>query len=326
MKTRNKTGMSHEVCTGCSCCLLSCPVWNRTKDRSLTAQGRNKALQAGASVEDISAALDACLLCGTCEQNCPEGNDIVGLTIENRRLLNETRKDYPTWYPKPGLREANGVGRVYKGIILLTPLDCAAPEDGKASYEAALKLIGKESSLASDNGGDILRLIEAGLPVKTARLADFIKPLKDAKKLIVAQGSLRRHLKEWLPGKKIVGLGTALLSIDSVRRLLNAEDLYVIESCGYHSDYARLVGFYDRLRLATGAQINLDLQRLAVPTGTSSLQASEEMETAGCLEQVRWILHNRNIKRIVVESAADIAAFKKVTDIPVVHLAHLAGR
>ena len=114
-----KPVMCHEVCIGCSCCLLSCPVWNRTRGRSLTAQGRNKALQGGATVEDISNAIDSCILCGACEPNCPEGNDIVGLTIEQRGLLNMTRKGYPSWYPATEAKPTKGVRLQYKEVTLL---------------------------------------------------------------------------------------------------------------------------------------------------------------------------------------------------------------
>ena len=38
----------------------------------------------------------------------------------------------------------------------------------------------------------------------------------------------------------------------------------------------------------------------------------------------RWILQGRNIARIVVESTDDGAAFERVSELPVVHLADLA--
>lgn len=314
----NKSVMCHEICTGCSCCLLSCPVWNRTRDRSLTAQGRNKALQGGATVEDISNAIDSCLLCGACEPNCPEGNDIVGLTIEQRRLLNMTRNGNPSWYPRSATNPAKGVSVPYEGLTLLAGNGL---KDDKNLREAVLKHLGKESILASDDGSDILRSIEAGLQVNKSRIDDFVYPLNSAGPLVLAEGGLRRHLKEWLPDKKIVGLGEALLSIGSIRRSLGPDDLYIIECRVYHSDYARLVRFYDRVRMDTGAQFNLDLQRIAIPTGTTSIQAYEDIEAAGCIEQLKWILYGRKVGRIIVETTADIEAFRRVTDIPVVHVA-----
>lgn len=322
MEEKDKTLMSHEVCTGCSCCLLSCPVWSRTRDRSLTAQGRNRALQAGATVEDIARAIDACLLCGTCAQNCPEGNDIVGLTIVHRRLLNQTRKDHPAWYPKTPLKPAKTSGALYKGVVLLA----GGLKDDNDLCEASLRHLGEKAVLASDDGSGILQSIEAGLHVDMAAIDGFIAPLKHAAQIIAAEGGFLRHLREWLPRKKITGLGAALMNKPSIRRSLCERDLYVIESRSYHHDYARLVRFYDKARRETGAQFNLDLQRAAIPTGASSIQAAGDFEAAGCIEQAKWILRGKKVERVVVESAADIAVFKKATDIPVVHVAQLARR
>lgn len=319
MEEKDKTPMSHEVCTGCSCCLLSCPVWNRTRDRSLTAQGRNRALQAGAAVEDIARAIDACLLCGTCAQNCPEGNDIVGLTIEHRRLLNRGRKDFPSWYPKTALKPAKDFDAPYKGVVLLA----GGLKDDKGLCEAALRHLGDKTVLASDDGSDILQSIEAGLHVDKSIIDEFVYPLKHAAQIIAAEGGFLRHLREWLPGKKISGLGAALMAKKSIRRSLCERDLYVIDSRAYHHDYARLVRFYDTARRETGAQFNLDLQRAAIPTGASALQAAEGFEAAGCIEQAKWILHAKKVERIIVENAADMKAFKAITDIPVVHVAQL---
>jgi len=192
---------------------------------------------------------------------------------------------------------------------------------GTGIKEAVRKRLGSGSTVAADSGSDISKTIEGGLPVPAARTDGFIHPLRSSESLVVADGLLIRYLREWLPKKRIIGLGEALLSIDSIRRALGPDDLYVIECRSYHSDYARLVRFYDRIRKETGIQINLDLQRAAIPTGASSLQGRADMEEAGCVEQAKWILHGRRVKRIIVEDVADIAVFKKATDLPVLHVA-----
>ena len=120
----------------------------------------------------------------------------------------------------------------------------------------------------------------------------------------IADDSPRRRL----PGLMRRTPGEALSSKVSVRRKLGTTDLYVIEPRAYHADYERLVGHYDRLRKETGCMLNLDLQRIAIPA---------VMEAA-------WILQGRNPARIVVESQDDRAAFERVCDIPVVHVAELA--
>ena len=58
---------------------------------------------------------------------------------------------------------------------------------------------------------------------------------------------------------------------------------------------------------------------MAVPT-TASARHSGRVNVD---EQIRWILEGRNPARIVVEDVADIAAFARVTETPVVHLADL---
>ena len=76
---------------------------------------------------------------------------------------------------------------------------------------------------------------------------------------------------------------------------------------GHSRPQSRLIGRYDRLRASSGCQMNLDLQRIAMPA-------------AG---QARWILEGRRVERIVVEDLAERAAFGFAGK-PVLHLAELA--
>src|SRR4030081_862588 len=77
----------HAACSGCSLCLLVCPVWRRSRDFRLTPHGRAKALQHGARIADIIPAIESCTLCGCCEPVCPEEIDLVGMTIDLRAQL-----------------------------------------------------------------------------------------------------------------------------------------------------------------------------------------------------------------------------------------------
>ena len=76
---------SHASCHGCSLCLLACPVWRQTRDVRLTPHGRAKALQHGASAEDLAASISSCTLCGACEPACPEQIPLVDMILELRR-------------------------------------------------------------------------------------------------------------------------------------------------------------------------------------------------------------------------------------------------
>ncbi len=323
MDGHNVNTKGYEYCSGCGICLLVCPLWKKTGSMSHTRKGRARALQGGAALEDIAASVDACLLCGSCEPACPEGIGISAMNMEQRRNLNKSRTNYPSWYPEPsGMKTRIKDNVLHNSIILIAG---EYQGDNLKWRSAVIELLGgnKKVSLAADDGRDIAGLLEACLPVTQDRIDDFIRPLRHASTLIVSEGLLHRPLRKWLQGKQIMGTGEAILSSAHIRKALGPEDLYIIECRGYHSDYERLVKFYDRLRKETGCQINLDLQRIAIPTGASSLQAKKGIEAAGCLEQARWIIRGRSMRRIVVEDIADLAVFQRVADVPVIHAGQL---
>lgn len=322
-KTKKKKG--YESCSGCGVCLLSCPVWHLTQTMSFTRKARAKAIQGGATYEEIAHAIDSCLLCGACEIACPEGIGLADLNIHQRLELNRQRRKYPRCYPGES-RETRGNGRNQNAKSLLLAGELLGRN--KEMKETVIKLLegNGKTALALDDGQDIARFMEAGLPVTSERVDCFILSLRPARTLIVAEGLLHHPLRKWLPGKKILGLGESLLSSGSLRSLLGPEDLYMIESRGYHSDHKRLVLFYDRLRRETGCRTNLDLQRTASSTGASSLQGREDMVAAGCIENAKRILKGRRVRRVIVEDLADIEVFRRASDIPVIHLGLLGSK
>ena len=325
MLRKKKERKGHEACSGCGVCLLSCPVWHGTRAMSLTRKARAKAVQGGASYEEIRHAIDACLLCGACEKACPEGIGLFDMNMHQRQELNRQRSVYPRWYPGGNMEPRCNGGNPKTGSLLLAGEMLGRDKD---LCDAVIGLLGgpNRTAVAVDDGQEIARFMEAGLALDTERVDRFIMSLRPAGSLIVAEGLLHRPLRKWLPDKKILGPGEALLSTGPLRSCIGPEDLYMIESRGYHSDHERLVLFYDRLRRETGCQTNLDLQRTAISTGASSLQGRMDLKAAGCIDNAKRILKGRRVRRIVVEDLADAEAFRQATDIPVIHVGLLGSR
>src|SRR4051812_9005201 len=87
LKSAAPVAHDYNSCSGCSLCLLVCPVWRATRDLRMSPHGRAKALQNGASIEQIAASVEACTLCGACEPVCPERINLVEMVIELRTKL-----------------------------------------------------------------------------------------------------------------------------------------------------------------------------------------------------------------------------------------------
>ncbi len=312
-------------CSGCSLCLLVCPVWRRSHDLALTPLGRAKALQHGANAADIAVSVQSCTLCTACEPVCPEDIDLIEMTLDLRRRLLQpelteslrARMQEQTARP-PAPQPA-------AAAVLLPGPGLRERPATLARAEALLASAGR-LALAEDDGADIALALESGILVPKERLERFLQPLRRARKIVVADGLLLRHARQWLPRAELVSLGEALSGLTTVRRALGAGDLYVIEPRAYHADYQRLVRYYDGLRAASGCAFNLDLQRIAIPAAapTLPLKLGPEAAAGDDSVQARWILQGRNFTRIVLESMEDAAAFRSVSHLPVVHLADLA--
>jgi hypothetical protein len=173
----------------------------------------------------------------------------------------------------------------------------------------------------NDDGADIALALELGVEIPQQRLHRFLDSLR-GHSIVAADGLLLRQLRRWLPGSLRMGLGPALSTRAAVRSNLAASDLYVIEPRAFHGDYERMVGYYDRLQRETGCSLSLDLQRIAIPAASSELAQKLGLATGDDV-QAKWMLKGRTPARIVVESLADRAAFERVCDLPVVHLAEL---
>jgi len=266
----------------------------------------------------------ACVLCGACEAVCPVGIDSVGITIDLRAIL--AKKGISPLTELPALRESMSLGAETKpagqGPALFLP-NITLRANGMV--KRIQRLLGNNGIIqtAADDGSDIAAALETGLEPAAKRVERFIQSLAGAKELIVTQGLLHRSLRKWLPGVRVSGLGESLLRRDIIRNNLRPTDLLVIETRGFHADHDRLVQEYDALRREVGCVMNLDLQRIAIPTGSVSLQNGLHINVVDPYKQVHLILDGRRIDRIVVECPEDLVLFKKVVQQRVIHMSEL---
>jgi len=321
---RRQPRKDYASCSGCGLCLLVCSVWRRGRDFGLTPLGRAKALQHGAAPSDIAASLHSCTLCAACEPACPEDIELVAMTLELRGRLPQAAamQALCARMQAEAVRPASTMASAAK---LLLPGQALRARPATLARAVALLGGSGDIALGEDDGADIAFALEAGAPVPAHRLERFLQPLRNRKKIIAADGLLLRHLRQWLPRSLITSLGVALSSLPGVRRWLRVGDLYVIEARAYHADYQRLVKYYDGLRSAVACAFNLDLQRMAIPAAARSLGQRLGLEPIDDSIQLRWILHEQKVTRIVAEDVEDGAAFAQVSSLPVVHLADLAN-
>ncbi len=106
-----------------------------------------------------------------------------------------------------------------------------------------------------------------------------------------------------------------------VQRRIQQHDLYIIDAAPFHAHHAERVGHYDRLRHKTGCSINLDLNRMAIPTGAGS--ASVQMGKFNAEAQINWLIQGRKFQRIIVENEVDQTTLTEIMDKPVIHVSEL---
>lgn len=315
-KLFDKTSDSSSDCNGCGVCMLSCPVWRQSNTQALTMCGRARLSMGGASEEELAESAQACILCGSCETLCPRGLATQQLTIKLRQQL-----------VKSGLITAAGDGartilsRTAKHARMLIP--GAALRARKEVLDRCLTLLGDAIGCSDDDGTDLIHDLEAGRQIDKKRLEGFLGPLREAREVIASDGMMVNFLSILLGSKaRVRGLGQALLDNEHVRSGVRSTDLYIIETRAFNGRRAELVMRYEALRRETGCFMNLDLHRVATPTGGMSIQYRMNLPAPVSVEaQVQWILQGRNAARIVVEHLDDGSAFRTYASIPVVHLA-----
>jgi hypothetical protein len=228
--------------------------------------------------------------------------------------------------PKPGAQFNKRKSDAFATSRLLLPGKTLRTDSKLVS--SVLGLLGHGVGLYFDGGYDIALALESGQGISDGRIEEFITPLMKATEIIVADGLLFNLLRPLLPSSIIMRpLGQALLTNPGVRSGLKASDFYMIETRAYNANRKMFVALYDTLRQETGCFMNLDLQRVATPTGSASYQHREGLSSIISIEaQVKWLLEGREAQRIVVEHLDDFEAFASFAKLPVVHLAEVVMR
>jgi Fe-S-cluster-containing hydrogenase component 2 len=319
LNVRIKSG--YEKCTGCGICMLTCPVWNQTRDVMLTVCGRIRVLQNGGAPEDMRESLTACVLCGACGSVCPFGVDTIGITMGLRMILaNKSGR------PSAEHRTSDKISAAVTGAAVKLFFPGAAMRQDEDILRRTARLFEQGDFMLFDDTeiSGVAADMEAGMRPDPGQLTCFIDSMRGVKHIIAADGFLHRHLRQWLPSVRVAGLGETLLLCPAVKKAIKPTDLYIIEPRGYHADYNRLVNFYDRMRLETGCRLNTSLQRAAIPTGAAGMRNRPGPGRVDAAEQARWILHKRRPNRIVTEDMEDFLLFKNIPGQETVHISELA--
>jgi len=311
--------INNSDCNGCGVCMLSCPVWRQSHTQALTMCGRARAAMGGAAAEDLVESAQACILCGSCETLCPRGLATQRLTISLRQQLVKSGR-LPA---AGGTRQRAAAGTVKSSSLLLPGPALRARTE---LLERCHALLGSSVGCSVDDGADICHDLETGRQIDERRLEAFLDPLREAGGVIASDGLMVNFLSLLLgPKTRVRGLGSALLENERVRKGVKSTDFYMIETRAFNGRRTDVVMQYESLRRETGCQMNLDLHRVATPTGGVSFQYRMNLPTTVSIEsQVLWILEGRQAKRIVAEHLDDGAAFEKHASLPVVHLAEAA--
>ncbi|MDX8398569.1 MAG: 4Fe-4S dicluster domain-containing protein [Mariprofundaceae bacterium] len=101
-----------------------------------------------------------------------------------------------------------------------------------------------------------------------------------------------------------------MISCDGVvQAQIESDDLYIIDAPAFHADYNNRIEHYDDLRQSTGCSMNLDLNRMAIPTGIDRV-AVDQFDVQA---QLRWLLLGRDFQRIIVENEIEVEALREAT-------------
>jgi len=331
---------TYSQCHGCGLCTVVCPAWQQRRDIRVSPHGHAKALQFGGEIQ--THALFNCILCGACSSICPENIDLMNMLLNLRKIsqkkpaqqkihneIKNSIKDAFNMQPDADSAELHKesqkeLQKELRNIVFLTDPEL---HNDKTRLALITQLLTDQYDLtiANDDGHDISIALEAGINIPEIRLDRFLQPIRFSKKLIVCDGLLQLKLKQWLPYTEINSIGYELSKLAQIRKNITASDFYVIESRAYHSNFKKYVSYYDKLQLEKHCQLNLDLNRLAIPTGGTSDKKLRTPASFSTTKQANWMLSGKTFERIIVEDLKDFKVLSRVSNKPVVHIAELGS-
>jgi ferredoxin len=274
-------------CIGCGLCILGCPAYEETGFDALTARGRNKALQAGLSAEEMTDAIWACTLCGYCDAICPTHVHNVEIVLHLRRDLAGVAAD---------VAAASNVVQAFRparddGRALV--LGCTIRERAAhliPGIEEFLRRIGRPSGRTEEGCCGSLD-VEAGHGVRTRAKAGVVAdPI-----------CLEQYDAEFL------GV-LAMQHLDLFD--LTPSFYYYAPHRLVNRDHARVYPLYDTLRRRFGCDMNIDLNRLARSTSAGSVQGLSGHGARDIPGAVARLLEHSKADRIITCSPADYLAFQ----------------
>lgn len=118
-------------CMRCGLCQAVCPVYGATMKEADVSRGKialieNLAHEMIKDVEAVSQRLDRCILCGSCQSNCPSGVNTTDIFLRARRLMVAYKGLHPVKkiifrfvLPHPGLMSfGTRAGSWFQGLFL----------------------------------------------------------------------------------------------------------------------------------------------------------------------------------------------------------------
>ncbi len=255
--------------------MIGCPAYEETSFEPLTAKGRNKALQAGLGARDMEESVWACTLCGYCDAICPKHVRNVEIVLKLRRDLHGA---------------ALPSAPVSRPLVLGCTIRERAPEL-IPSIVAFLEKLGRPAETAGETCCGSLDA-EAGRATRTRVPAGVVA---DPVCMEQFEGEFLGEL-----AMKSLGLFN-----------LKPPFYYFVPHRLINRDPGRYYAPYHALRLATGCETNLDLNRLARSTSMGSLQGLGGRDARDVREAVGRLLRHSKAERIITCSPADYLAFKQ---------------